>query len=333
MQPSIWEGKPERAFLAGKEEDRFTEMLCQILKDQTVLDKFLRQLCDIQLSPAELVKTIVTTQMVVPEGRIDLVIRSPKHLLVFEAKVGSWLHGNQILSYAKFIEELATAQSYGDRRLVLVAPQANLRPVFEAAKRQIGKKFKKVKPDKLSWEQIGGFAQSIATGVPDSRLRFYLGLLSDLIEYRLGQQVRPFRENEVAILSDPTVGAVVFRATQLAAQTVEALKARWRLKLKLTIKPSSGSRDQFFKGFTIFVGKHEFWFGLWIDSWMMCGSPICLQIHEYSGLKRPIPKLIKFTLNGEQVQAVPIPVSPDLDFDKQAEQMADLIQLTLKNAI
>jgi len=68
-----WEGRPAMALLSGKEEDRFTSYLCELLKSREVLAGFLSKLCGV--APNDLGTAVeVRTQVTVPGGRPDLVI-------------------------------------------------------------------------------------------------------------------------------------------------------------------------------------------------------------------------------------------------------------------
>lgn len=96
MDVSHWSGSPVLAILAGKEEDRFTEFLVHLLQSPEVLRPFLKEVCELEVTNAELTSLRVRTQVTVVGGRPDIAIQSPDFYFLFEAKVGSWLHNEQL---------------------------------------------------------------------------------------------------------------------------------------------------------------------------------------------------------------------------------------------
>src|SRR5438067_1625071 len=98
-----WQGKPFLAVLAAKEEDRFTEYLSQILQAPEALRRFLSEVCGLAIRADE--ELSVRTQLRLTGGTPDLRIRGSTTYLLFEAKVGSWLHKDQLIPYARDIQD------------------------------------------------------------------------------------------------------------------------------------------------------------------------------------------------------------------------------------
>jgi hypothetical protein len=334
MASTEWSGQPERAFLAAQEEDRFSEFLCQLLGAPSVLDQFLTQLCGQKLSAQELARTQVTTQEVVGDGRVDLVIRSSKRLQVFLARITAWRPGGQLTAYAKYAEQWLADHPGGKASLVIVAPQATLESVLAAAKTELERKFKGVELTKLAWEQVATLAQSLAPVVADLRLKTNLELFAGLIAYRLGKPLRPFTAREIELLQDPAAGTVIHMAAEVVHRTAQVLKDNWWLPKKLSVSVASGSKDQFYTGYSLWIDKKEFWFGVWIESWMACGAPICMQSYAFAVSKDALPNLTKIRIpKGDEYQIIPLPLLADVEIDQQAQRLSDLIQSILEKVV
>ncbi len=112
---------PAQALLGGNEEDRFTEFLARLLREKELASRFLRELCDLDPKRG---RPEVGTQVVVQDGRPDLVITGPGYLVIVEAKMASWLHHSQLKPYAEFIEQRREADGKLDARLALFGPAA-----------------------------------------------------------------------------------------------------------------------------------------------------------------------------------------------------------------
>jgi hypothetical protein len=330
MASTGWFGRPERAFLAGQEEDRFSEFLCQLLAAPAVLDQFLIQFCGVKLSTQELARTQVSTQEVGGEGRIDLVIRSSKRLQVFLAKITSWRPTEPLVSYAKYMEQWLADHPGGKASLMIVAPQATLESAMAATRTELERKLKSAELTKVTWEQIASLAQTLAPTVADLRLKASLEMFVDLVAYRLGPQLRPFTVREIELLQDPAAGTVIYMVEKVVDRTAQVLKDNCWLPKKLTINVASGPGEQFYKGYSFWIDKKEFWFGVWIESWMACGAPICIQSYAFASAKDPLPGLRKIRIpKGDEYQIIPLPLLPDLDIDQQAQRLSEMIQSIL----
>ena len=63
-------GKPYLAILGGKEEDRFTKYLDELLCSPVVLDTFLKEVCGIEGSAGD--QIFARTQVTVPVSRFKV---------------------------------------------------------------------------------------------------------------------------------------------------------------------------------------------------------------------------------------------------------------------
>lgn len=286
MNESEWLGRPALAILADKQENRFTTLLCELLRSRRVLSAFL-DTCGI--TPRDGVADLtVRTEVSVPGGRPDLVVRGSSTYLLFEAKVGSWLNQRQVPAYLNAVTAWTRLTPQGLSRLIILAPRRNRNALVEEANRDAGRVGAPA-VEGVSWEDIGSCFAALARELPESALRTYLGLFSDLVDSTLGESPVPFTQRDLDVLSD----AVVARAYRRLWEVCETLVARLREEddgtLTFDYACSSG-----WQGYTIRKGGRWWWIGLWPAIWDQLGAtPLVLQT---PGLDGHAPKHLSPTL-------------------------------------
>ena len=190
---STWAGRPHLSILGGKEEDRFTQYLAELLRAPVVLSAFLKSVCG--LSAIVDSQISARTQVTIPGGRPDLAIRSESLYLLCEAKVSSWLHEEQLTPYARELEQWHQAHPQGTARLFVLAPQRQVGGIVQAAERDLaGAGLDQWRPTSITWEQIAALFQGL--DVEDRRLMLHLQEFAEIVTYRLGEPLRPFTLEE-----------------------------------------------------------------------------------------------------------------------------------------
>jgi hypothetical protein len=159
---TTWVGKPHLSILGGKEEDRFTQYLCELLRSPTILRAFITEACNLDVTVDE--TTLARTQVTVPGGRPDLAIRGKYLYLLFEAKVGAWLHEDQLRPYAQELDQWLQRQPSGTASLFVLTPQRNLTGILQSAQRELSEAgLDHIHPVGMCWEQVVVLFQTLAS--------------------------------------------------------------------------------------------------------------------------------------------------------------------------
>jgi hypothetical protein len=267
-----WIGRPHVALLQAQEEDRFTAYFAELLRDDRFREAFLNRLCGVKASSAEV--PIVRTQMVIPGGRPDLVLSGPAHNLIFEAKVGSWLHGSQLIAYANALAGWQADRPGGVARLFLLAPASSAGVHGAEAVQQ----FRDTGSDDghpiavVTWQNVAALAREVAER-SDLRLAIHLREFALLVEDRLGTANEPFTADEAVLLEDPTFPLLLERLLTLVGLTKEALG---HLMPEMRLAASSGMGSH---GFIIRRDGRAWWFGVFYPRWAAgCSSPVSMTL-------------------------------------------------------
>jgi hypothetical protein len=321
-----WKGKPFLALLAGKEEDRFTAFLCELLKAPFVLREFLEQVCNIDVAEPE--KFIVATQVVVEGSRPDIVIKSDSALYIFEAKVSSWLHEGQLEQYAGYL--LGQAKSIQNYCLFMICPENSMTSAEKDGEElKIDKNHYKV----ISWEGIRRLFDSIEPAIGDPNLSIHLSAFSDLVKQRFGESLKSYTSEQIHLLSDSQAGLVlytVFTAMKLLCETLLNFTNN-----EAEISTSPGIE---YGGYWIRYKGRKWWFGVWPEVWKNLGqSPLFFQltgrIDEQLNLHDdsvPMPHIT--TLSSKQVATVvPLTFSSDVQLSEIVKDFANTIIYYCKN--
>lgn len=327
MSRDSWQQRPLHAMLAGKEEDRFTECLADLLHSKTVLEHFLLDLCQITLK--DFTDISVHTQFTVPGGRPDLIIKGPDHFCIFEAKVGSLLHEGQARPYAEKLKYWKQETISGIARLFILTPQANMKSSVETAKQQIAETgFCEADVNGVAWETIADLFRRLSPQSSDPRLSVYLEDFADLIEHRVGKIQRPFTAEEAELLTDQLTANALFMTRELVEPVIESLTKKlavFNLHLNSTIAAS-----KYYDGYNLKVeGIKYLWLGMWIQVWARVGgSPLLIQFgderltaHDPSDF--PGGGLPEPAKNEKGGWFVPLPIKPGVEAADLTEQLAE----------
>ncbi|WP_375760986.1 hypothetical protein [Corallococcus exercitus] len=321
-----WNGRPELALLAEKEEDRFTQFLCELLRSDAVMDGFLR-LCG--LTPERGASALhPSTQVTVPGGRLDLAIHGPDTYLLFEAKVGSWLHDGQLVPYAKDLLAWAVKNPGGRSRMILLAPAATLLEIEAAAVAQLQGTGFLESPRCVSWEQVARMCAGLKEAVEPPELRVHLATFTALVERRLGQAQEPFSSEEIALLANPLTGRAVHRAAIVLTKLIECLK-RGGPDFKVDTTKAAGLLWQ---GRNLYLNRRWWWVGLWPPVWSTVGgSPLLLQVPGMTdAMLASVPKHLPRPVLGPTTAGdgfvVPLPLHPAMPLDEIAQALASIVR-------
>jgi hypothetical protein len=297
---------PVEALLCGKEEDRFTDFLARLLREKDLASRFLREVCHYEPKRG---RPEVHTQVVVPDGRPDLVISGPDYLLVVEAKLASWLHERQLEPYDAFLKSRKAESKGLETMLMLLGPEGSRAAMEAEGKKQAASSYSGV----LSWEAVAQFCRTEASVHAGTRACFYLEDFADLIEYRLGDLPRPFTSDEADLLSDP-LAARAFNAARIAvADLVEALSKIPSVEIGRT---NAGGG---YEGYSLRSKGRQWWFGFWPGAWPSVGkSPLMLQLLGLGGDSVPpllegVEPAVRSLAEGRRGWVVPLSITPDID--------------------
>jgi hypothetical protein len=318
---SDWLGRPHLSILGGKEEDRFTQYWAELLRAPAVLGGFLKELCGLPVTVSDQISA--RSQVTVSGGRPDLAIRGDSLYLLFEAKVGSWLHQDQLTPYARELEQWRQRHPAGTALLFVVVPQRHMPGILQTAERELSEAgLSRWYPKPISWEQIGALCTSLEPDIGDRRLALHLAEFADLISFRLGEPSRPFTAEECLLLEDPLVARSIRRARILVGRVTEMLSTKG---FSFTV-----SNGLLWDGYMAKYNGRSWWYGVWIDAWAKVGvSPIFLQL---SGLEdRPIPPLpeglrIPVPVQFAKLQhLVPLSLRDGVEIDVLADEQANVL--------
>lgn len=317
---------PIRAILASNEEDRFTEYLSGLLTDSAVLSAFLQLIPGFKVVPEEFRLLSVDVQVAVEGGRPDLVISGPNTLVLCEAKVGSWIHGNQLVQYAKHLRAWKRHNAEGAVMLLLLAPASQLPTLLGQAKSDVGN----TPLRGLAWEDLATFAREMALKTGQDRLRIYLEDFAELVHYRLGELGRPFTTEELQVLGDQQYAIALTRVYGLTSDIVSDLEESLGKDLKS--KKSNGAG---WSGFNLTYRGSPYWLGVWLHVWSSIGGlPLCLQIKHHIPNDVNWPKHLPPPMTGRWKGSVlTLTLLPGIERDEQASFVAQQVAavLTLLN--
>ena len=323
-----WNGRPYLAILGGKEEDRFTYYLSELLKDHDLLAAFIHKFLksasgrSFQTDPGMTARIQVT----VPGGRPDLAVRASLLYLLFEAKIGSWLHEDQLLPYAKELEAWKGENSSGEAALFLLVPESQVRSALEESERQLGKSSQKNWfPTAISWERLADFLALQAEGVDDKHLALHLLNFKDLVTFRLGELSRPFTTEETDLLRDSLVANSLQRTSAIMNTVVQGLGSHG-------VTVTSGSSKSFeYIGYNLSYNKRGWWYGVWFPAWARIGvSPVFLQLVGFTNkavtaLPHQLPGPQLYQDGSTQNQLVPLAHREGVDLDTLASEHTQTI--------
>ena len=319
--------RPYLALLVGKEEDRFTEYLNQLLQDPHVLRAFVRDVCGLEL-PCAASRLSARTQITVPGGRPDLAITdSSTTYLLIEAKVGSWLHDDQLAPYALELSQWLEGHPAGVARLFLLCPDKGLRRSVQVGQEQLlAASAESVELVAVSWEQLAVFFRDISGATADARLVVYAADFADLIDWRLQDSPRAFTEDEASLLADPLAARTINSVRRVVRDVGAAIEGLIGDHGNLT-----ASFGQGFDGYRLTLRGRRWWFGFWMDAWESTGSsPLFLQLLGWQGgplFETPsdLPEPVKVSLFGQEKLIVPLLLHGGIDPSDVVTQLSGTI--------
>ena len=273
-----WTGQPEFAFLVAAEEDRFTEYLNQLLQHPSLLRRFLSEFCQIAIDE-RYAAPLVRTQVRIPGGRPDLVIREDPFVYVLcEAKVGGWFHDGQLSTYVDDLERWTQIHPDGERRLLVLCPRRSLEFALDDADAVLEKRTSSSNlVAGVSWEQVSAFMAEYAEEVEDQRFAFHLREFQRVVETRLGKELRPFTDEEARVLSDPLAAQSLVRVWALLEDLKEALAEH------LEDASFSVACGRGYDGYWLNLEGGSWWFGVWYEVWASVRCPLVIQLNGWSG--------------------------------------------------
>lgn len=318
---STWTGRPHLSIFGGKEEDRFTRYLCELLRAPGVLAAFLREICGVEVGPHDSVSA--QTQVTVPGGRADLALRGESVYFLFEAKVGAWLHEDQLTPYAREVDQWRQAHPTGAALLFLLAPQRHASGIAQSAQRELSEAgLGHLQPVIVTWEQVATLFQRLEAQGDDPRLSLHLGEFAEIVFYRLGEPLRPFTLEECRLLEDPLAANAIRSARLLVDRATQVLSRRGF--------SFTASRGFLYEGYGAKYGGRTWWYGVWIDAWAKVGfSPIFLQLLGFTN--RPVPPTPQGLPGPVSVQfgnaehVIPLAIRDGVELEVLALEHADII--------
>lgn len=310
---SGWTGRPHPhlSLLGGKEEDRFTLYLCELLRDEWVLRRFVTKICGVEVAPNTSLSALI--QATVPGGRADLAITGESVYLLFEAKVGSWLHEDQLMPYATALDEWHREHPTGTTRLFVLAPEGQVSRVPNVG---IG----------ITWEAVARLFQELQSETSDPRLAVYLQDFAEIVFHRLGEPSRPFTLEEVQLLESALTARALRRAKDVANRAAEQLLT---LLQGATCNPSYGVE---YDGYWLKYGGRGWWFGIWMAAWAKVGqSPSFLHLNGFDNRSLPVlpdglSNPVEAQLGNRGQWVIPLVIRDGVDLETLAREHADIIR-------
>jgi hypothetical protein len=325
----FWQGIPARALLRDKLEDRFTEYLAQLLLAEQFLAPFAETFCNIRDRAAGRVETWCS----VPGGYPDLILRFEDTLLLFEAKVDSCLHQQQLVPYANHLSSWAALDQSRRACLFTLTRAAAKESCLETARAQLrDANVDGIELRAISWEEIAALCRAVATAPTiEGRLRAHLEDFARLVSMSTGKPIEGFTESEVRVLEDRSTGAAFYRAWQLLDAIITALPAHTSVAIGSFNSSSISSNSYYGYG----LDDNRFWFGFWPAAWSEVGeSPLFLSIESREAREngRTVSAVRRFRHPGDGKERLVIPISipADAPFDATADRMAHVIAQHLK---
>ena len=331
-----WQPQIHRAVLLRNEEDRFTEFLAQLLQAPAVRRVFVNELCHKE-GVGPILNEIccdhlkVYTQVQIEGGRPDLVIKDEKGdkvFLLFEAKVGSWLHEDQLVPYAREVEIWKQDNPGGVARLYIIAPKGNSENQCSEGEKQIRDAgIESVTPVAIAWEDISDKFRGLSESVKGIKLKVFMETFVELVRWRFGEWCRKFTNEEVQFLADPLVPPIFARLSSIVHRIRKELLKLDDFRSSCIISPGGG------EGYYLSFEGKKWWFGLWFDGWRTVrDSPLIFQLLGFEDRLplrlpevRPCP--VQYTAwNNTKGYAVPLPLREDVEIDVLVKEHADIIR-------
>ena len=237
--------------------------------------------------------------------------------------MGSWIHGNQLVEYARHIRGWTEDNPGANACLLLIAPVSQLGSLLSQARDEVDG----VNLGGVAWEHIADLAAETAGKVPSHRTRVYLEDFAELILYRLGEVGRPFTQEELTVLTDRQLASSLNRVYSLIRHVVGGLEAR--LDGDLGAKKSNGAG---FTGYEFTYRGSSFWLGVWMHFWAAIGdSPLCLQVRQRIPNDVHWPEAIHSPVTGEwRGSVVPLRLIDGIERDELASVVASQAEQILK---
>ncbi len=278
---SDWAGEPFRALLFHQEEDRFTEYLCQLLRSPEALGPFLESVC--KLPGLDFNSLSVQTQVQVPGGRPDLVIRNDSTLLLFEAKISAELSSRQLVPYAQKLIEWKQLHPEGTAGLFLITAAVNSRYQGQQGTLMLENEgIDWPALEAITWEEIAQNLGEIGSAEP--RLAAHLTEFRELVSWRFGDSNRPFTAEECRRLEDGLLGGALNVCERLTDEIAAGLHERG-----FTAAFGSGRGSQ---GYVIRNDRAWWWVGIWFGAWARAGgSPLVFHLSGLKGGAKPLPEI------------------------------------------
>lgn len=326
---------PLRALLrgGGKLEDRFTEALAELLKDQLLLSTFLRTL-GIETRPDK--KWEVFPWEKGDSGIPDLTIQGPDTKIMVEAKIGAGFGDSQIERYA---EDLVRLRKDGQQKvmLVILRPMRRSRLIKEAKDKALKKGLKESEVVDVSWEAVTKKLHESLTELDktlDEGTRVFTGAFCEIVKqdtFHFGEVPMPLSKEGIDILRSPEVGHAITTAQRLGYElATRVLDSIGGMDGRL-IKQDNG-------GYTFSVGGKYYWTGFWREKWSEVQyqqGPLFLLYCRKGREKRPnltdalsASKLIEDENDGWMFA---LDLVPDRSYEEQLEQLAAQVKELIEN--
>lgn len=327
---SSWIGAPSFALIRGKEEDRFTFYLQQLLESDWVRDRFLIEVCKIAAPPTSLKPR---AQFCVPGGRPDLCLFGGDAMLLFEAKLFAPLRREQLLSYASAVRQFQRLNLGSVAGLFLVVPQYR-RSAIESDVRQFLTQEPiepPVSPLVVTWEAIAGLFSELAEEArDDTRLSVHLGDFSELVqEYLADPWTNPITFEEVTLMNDSKpIASMLLRCLALT-DSMQSRLADAGLLISPYTAWNRADRNCGY-GFSLAVpDATDAWVGVWLEGWERDGTtPVFLWLRNPDhGL---VDRLKRLELDPREYRPgrgrhsdfmVAIHLDPEVDHESQVERV------------
>lgn len=299
-----WMGRPALAYMASKEEDRFTVFLAQLLLYPPFFEHFCSQLLETKPPPGLLPADTITTQRIIDGGRPDVSIAWTGFTCLIEAKLSSYLHFDQLVPYGRELERLVITTPATVTRLVILAPRSSLNGEMETGRHQLVGAGIKIEPLGISWEQIATALRELLghASLHDESFRHHAAAFCDWIDLALGAEVRPLSTSEIHALGDRGVGLGVelaYRLTDKIAEAITGGESGGSLELKFE-QSKKGDYSLYYGYRIVRRGVRIGWFGVWIGPWVANGvSPLWYE-YDDSQMTPPDVEALEYRIAGDR---------------------------------
>ncbi|HRK32270.1 MAG TPA: hypothetical protein PLD59_14480 [Tepidisphaeraceae bacterium] len=304
-----WAGRPALAFMAAKEEDRFSTFLVELLRYRPLLERFCSFFLKIAV-PADVDSdSCVSTQRVLASGRPDIAIEWPQFACYIEAKLSSYLHTDQLVPYGHDLAERRSAQPAFATRLAILTPRSTVSSELEVGISQLRSAGVEIELLGIEWEQVARLIRDmLETPKHPASFTHHASGFCDWIDLMVGAEFPPLLPSQVQALADRTVGiavATAYRLTDLLQAEITQIEGA-------TVLLNKWSRSKDYYGFQIVMDEAEVaWVGVWLGPWAMHGiSPLWF---EFKTLQVPSgTNVLEFRPLGEKgnYKVVPLKLRP-----------------------